>query len=122
MNLLMFNTIRTYRSKYVSATSRIEPGYTVVIVPIYQEILFRWVPFEFLYPIAGYFWLTGTILSLLFALTHGHLGKWFILYAFIGGLVLWYVVASFGLLSAILVHAVINIFDLKFGWRKYLTG
>ena len=39
--------------------------------------------------------------------------KWFILYAFIGGVILWYAIANYGLPAAILIHAVINIMDLR---------
>jgi len=116
----VFPSLKKYRAGYIAATSRIEPWYTVVIVPIYQEILYRWIPFIYIYPLTGYFWTTGAFLSLLFALTHTHLGKWFVLYAFVGGVVLWYLLVVYGLLIAIVVHAVINILDIKFGWRKLL--
>jgi len=102
-------------------SSRIEPWWTVVITPIWQEYLFRYLPYRFLYLPTGAFWEIGLTISAFFALIHWYFGKWFVVYAFVGGFVLWWVMVDFGLISAILVHAFVNIVDLRFGIRKFLT-
>lgn len=102
-------------------SSKLEPWWTVVITPIWQEYLFRYLPYSLLYLPTGAFWEIGLTISAFFALIHWYFGKWFVIYAFVGGFVLWWVMVDFGLLPAILVHAFVNIVDLRFGIRKFLA-
>lgn len=101
-------------------TASIEPWWTIILVPIFQEFLFRYLPFRFLYLPTGNFWLIGITISLFFASIHWYFGKWFVMYAFVGGMVLWWVMVNYGLIAAIFVHAIINVLDLVFGLRKFL--
>lgn len=95
--------------------------WTIILVPIWQEFLFRYLPYKYLYLPTGKFWEIGLPLSLFFALIHWYFGKWFVIYAFIGGIILWWVMVKFGLIGAILVHAAINVVDLAFGLRELLV-
>ena len=98
-------------------TSKIEPFWTIILVPIWQEIIFRYLPYKFWYLHTGNFLLVGLISSIIFALIHWHFGKWFVLLAFLFGFVYWAVIVKYGLIAAILTHAFINIIDLAFGIR-----
>lgn len=101
-------------------TSKTEPWWTIVFVPFWQELVFRYLPFSFLYLPLGKFWEIGIITNLVFAGVHWYLGKWFSLWAFLWGMFLWWVMINFGLAPAILIHALVNLVDLRFGIRTYL--
>lgn len=100
-------TIRTY-------TSRIEPWWTLVFTPIIQETMFRLIPYQFWYIRNDDFWTIGIISSLCFALIHWYFGKWFMLYSFAWGFILWWIMVSFGFIPAVLVHSVLNFFHIRF--------
>src|SRR3990167_6480619 len=80
----------------------------IVFVPIWQELLFRYFPYRFLYQPPGNFWLIGIITSLIFASIHWYFKSWFIVFAFFSGIFLWWVMVRYSLIAAILVHALIN--------------
>ena len=101
-------------------TSKIEPFWTIVLVPIWQEIVFRYIPFTFWYLPTGNFLLVGLISSIIFALIHWYFGKWFVFFALIFGFIYWVAMVQFGLLVAILTHALVNTIDLKFGVRNFI--
>lgn len=103
-------------------TSKIEPLWTIVLVPIWQEIVFRYLPFIFWYLPTGNFLLVGFVSSLLFALIHWYFGRWFVFFALIFGFVYWFVMVQYGLLAAILIHAIVNTIDLTFGIRNFIEG
>ncbi|MEK9178222.1 MAG: CPBP family intramembrane glutamic endopeptidase [Patescibacteria group bacterium] len=92
----------------------------IVLVPIWQEFLFRYFPYTLLYLPFGRFWEIGVVSNIIFAAIHWYLGKWFILWAFFWGMVLWWVIGRHGILAAILIHSLINIIDFHFGIRKLL--
>ncbi len=92
----------------------------VVIVPIWQELLFRYIPYRFFYLPTGKFWLVGIISTLFFAAIHWYFGKWFVIYGLIGGIILWWVMVKYGLVAAIILHALVNALDLIFGLRNFL--
>jgi len=104
----------------IDLISSIEPWWTIILIPIWQEVLFRYLPFRFFYLQTGKFWLIGIVSSLLFASIHFYFGKWFVLYAFLGGIVLWWIMVNYGLIAVVLAHAFVNIIDLLFGLRKFL--
>jgi len=104
----------------LDVTSKIEPLWTVVLVPIWQEIIFRYLPYKFWYLSTGNFLLVGIVTSIIFALIHWYFGKWFVLIAFLAGLVYWIVMVKYGLIAAILIHAAVNIIDLAFGIRDII--
>ena len=101
-------------------TATTEPWWTILLVPIWQEVLFRYLPFRFWYVPLGNFWLVGIVSSIVFASIHWYFGKWFVLYAFGWGVILWWIMTAFGLVAAILVHAIVNVVDLLVGWRVLL--
>ncbi len=106
-------------------TSRLGFWWPIILVPIWQEFLFRYLPFRFLWTTSAmdilgpYVIWIGT--SLTFALIHWYFGKWFVVYAFVWGLILWWIMTDIGLVGAIFVHALVNLIDLKFGIRNFLT-
>ena len=101
-------------------TSKIEPLWTIILVPIWQEIIFRYLPFTFLYLPTGNFLLVGFVSSLLFALIHWHFGKWFMFFALIFSFIYWIAMVQYGLIVAILTHAIVNTIDLTFGVRNFI--
>ncbi|HEY4473944.1 MAG TPA: CPBP family intramembrane glutamic endopeptidase [Candidatus Paceibacterota bacterium] len=101
-------------------TSRIEPWYTIVLVPLWQEFLFRFLPFQFWYLHTGEFLLAGLVGSALFATIHWYFGWRFVLYAGIGGMFLWWVMVTYGFFAVVFLHALVNAIDLAFGLRKFL--
>ncbi len=104
----------------LETTSKIEPFWTIILVPIWQEIIFRYFPYIFWYLPTGNFLLVGFISSVIFASIHWYFGKWFVLAAFFAGLIYWVMMVKFGLLAAILTHALVNTFDLIFGLRSLI--
>ena len=50
-----------------SLVAQIEPLWTIILVPIWQEFLFRYLPYRFLFLPSGKFWVIGIITSLIFA-------------------------------------------------------
>ncbi len=99
----------------------LEPGWTIVFVPIWQEIVFRYLPFRFWYIPGGNFLLVGIASNIAFAAIHWYFGIWFVLWAFVAGMFQWWVMTKFGLLAAIIIHAIVNVVDLTFGLRNLLT-
>ena len=102
-----------------SFTTPIEPWWTIVLVPIWQEFIFRYLPFQFWYLPTGNFWLVGIVTSVIFALIHWYFGKWFVAAAFLAGLLYWWVMVNYGLIVAIVIHAVVNTSDVIFGLRRF---
>lgn len=102
-------------------TGSIEPWWTIALVPIWQEIIFRYLPFQLWYLSANNFWLVGIASSFVFALIHWYFGSWFVVVAFIAGLLYWWAMVEFGLVVAILVHATVNLLDVTFGLRQFLA-
>ena len=103
-------------------TGTIEPLWTIALVPIWQEIVFRYLPFKFWYLPTQNFWLVGIASSVLFALIHWYFGGWFVVAAFAAGLLYLWVMVNFGLVAVILVHALVNIADLVLGIRQLLSS
>lgn len=103
-------------------TTSIEPWWTIVLVPIWQEVVFRYLPFRFWYAEGGDFWLVGVATSIIFALIHWYFGKWFLMAAFFAGLLYWWVMVNYGLAAAIITHAIVNISDVVFGLRRFLIS
>jgi len=89
----------------------------LILVPIWQEWLFRYLPYRFLYLPSGKFWLIGIITSLIFASIHFYFKPWFIVFTFFAGMFAWWLVVKYGLLAAILFHTLLNliawVFKLK---------
>ncbi len=112
----MNNFIRKVRSR----TARIEPWWSFVLVPIWQEYIFRYLPYTLLYTDPKLYWVFAFGTAFAFASIHWYLGKWFVLYSFVGGLALWWVMVNFGLLAAIIVHAFVNVVDFSTGFRRLL--
>lgn len=112
--------MNTFLEKGRALTSKLGFWWPIVLVPIWQEILFRYLPYIFIYLPYGRFWEIGILTNLVFASIHWYLGKWFILWAFFWGMVLWWVMGEFGIVGAILLHSLINVVDLRFGIRNYL--
>ena len=112
----------TFLEKGRDATSKLGLVWPIVLVPIWQEVLFRYLPYTFLYLPYGRFWEIGIATNLVFASIHWYLGKWFIFWAFFWGAVAWWVMGESGVLGAILLHSLVNIADLRFGIRKYLQN
>jgi membrane protease YdiL (CAAX protease family) len=106
----------------IQAIAKFEPYWTLILVPIWQEIAFRYLPWRFWYLSGGNFWVVGITSSIAFAAIHWYFGKWFILWGFVGGMLAWFVMIKFGLLAAILLHALINVIDLTFGLRNLITN
>lgn len=50
-----------------------------------------------------------------FASIHWYFGKWFVVYSFAGGLVLWFVIVNYGFLLAVILHALANLVLLSLG-------
>lgn len=92
----------------------------LVRAPIIEEIIFRAVPF-LIYQRVGNFLLIGLISAAAYALIHWKFGKLFIVYTFAFGLVAWFVMVNYGLISAIISHSLLNIIDWKIGTRRILT-
>lgn len=101
-------------------TAAIEPWWTIILVPIWQEVVFRYLPFRFWYLPGGNFWLIGIVSNIAFAAIHWYFGIWFMLWAFAAGMFQWWIITKFGLAAAILVHIIVNVVDLTFGLRNLL--
>lgn len=106
----MDQTIKKWRS----LTSRIEPWWTLVGAPVIQEFIFRFIPYRFYIVYSG-FYVVGIASSILFAAIHWYFGRWFVLYAFVGGMIAWLVMVNYGFLWAVIFHSATNIVLLKFG-------
>ena len=114
--------IVTFIQRIKSLTASLEPGWTAILVPFWQEFVFRYLPFNFFYiSSVENFWLAGIISSVAFASIHWYFGRLFVLYAFSGGVILWWVIVNYGFAAAVFLHAVVNIVDITFGLRHYLT-
>ncbi|MFC1625616.1 CPBP family intramembrane glutamic endopeptidase [Patescibacteria group bacterium] len=98
-------------------TSQTEPYWSIIFVPIWQELLFRYVPY-FIYLKLNNFWLIGIISSLVFTSIHWYFKKWFIVFSFFGGILLWIIIVKFGLLPTIIIHSTINLLLNASGLRK----
>lgn len=95
-------------------TNKIEPSWTLIGAPIVQEFIFRFIPYQ-VFLVYGEFYIIGVTSSILFAAIHWYFGRWFVLYAFTGGLVAWFVMVNYGLLWAIIFHSAANIVLLRLG-------
>ena len=109
----MIEKIRAY-------TSKIDPWWSIIFVPIWQEILFRYLPYKYIYLPLGRFWEVGVVTNLFFAAIHWYMGKWFMVWSFFWGMVLWLVMRKYGIIPAIVIHSLINIIDLQIGIRGFL--
>jgi len=98
-------------------TSRCEPYWTIIGAPIIQEIIFRFLPYQYFYLESNDFWLIGIVSSVLYALIHFYFGFIFTLGTFLLGLVLWVVMVRFGLIEAILLHSFVDVI-VWFTWRR----
>lgn len=101
-------------------TSRLGPWWPIVLVPIWQEFLFRYLPYKVLFLKFGYFWEIGIVTNLIFASIHWYFGRRFMIWAFFWGMVSWLVIVNFGFIPAVLLHSLVNIADLRFGIRSFL--
>ncbi len=108
--------------KLVERLRKIRSFWTLVLVPIWQEFVFRYLPYKFLYLPSGEFWLVGIISNIPFSAIHSYMGRAFLVFAFIAGMILWWIMVKFGLIYAILFHSIINAIDLGLGLRKILSG
>ncbi|TAL49217.1 CPBP family intramembrane metalloprotease [Patescibacteria group bacterium] len=101
-------------TKWQRLTSRVEPLWTLIGAPVIQEFIFRLVPYK-LYLSYGGFYMFGILSSVFFASIHWYFGKWFVVYSFAGGLVLWFVIVNYGFLLAVILHALANLVLLSLG-------
>ena len=106
--------IEQVRKSWSDITRKIEPFWSLVGAPIVEELIFRFIPYQF-YLASGEFYIIGIASSMLFAAIHWRFGKWFTLYAFVGGFVAWLVIVNFGLLWAIVLHVFANFVLLQLG-------
>jgi len=98
--------------------NKIEPFWTLIAAPIIQELIFRYVPYRMFYTNTERYWITGIISSILFTAIHWYFKIWFIIYTFIWGLILWWIMARYGLLTVIVIHASVNLIHLVIGFPK----
>ena len=84
------------------------PIWPIILVPIWQEFLFRYLPYRFIFLPFGKPWLVIVITSLIFASIHWYCKTWFIVLTFFAGIFLWWLMAKYGLIAAILFHALSN--------------
>jgi len=87
----------------------------LVIAPVWQEIVFRYLPYKYIPLAKDHFWILGIITALLYGLIHWYFGWTFVLATFIWGLILWYFVREFGLLAVIILHSVVNLIAIYLG-------
>lgn len=102
-------------------SSLIEPWWTLAGAPLFEEFLFRFLPYRFVFIPYGYYWIVGVISSILFALIHRRFGKWFVAYAFVWGLVLWWIMVHFGFLAAVLLHGAVGFIHFRLGFKKLIS-
>lgn len=100
--------------KWRKITGRIEPAWTLIGAPIVQELIFRFLPYQ-LFLVYGKFWEIGIVSSILFTTIHYYFGKWFMLYSFLWGIILWWLMANYGLLAVIIVHSIVNLIHIQIG-------
>lgn len=110
----LVSTIRSY-------TAKIEPLWTIIGAPITQELLFRFIPYQFFFVRTGKFWEIGIASSIIYSLIHWYFGPLVVIGTFIFGLILWWIMVKLGLFPAILLHALINIIILVFWGTKWLA-
>lgn len=110
---VLFNFVR----KLKQFTSQYEPYWTIIGAPITQEVIFRFIPYQYFYLKTNNFWLIGIISSTLYALIHYYFGLIFTFGIFLFGLVLWAVMVRFGLIEAILLHSFVDVI-VWFVWRR----
>lgn len=87
----------------------------LVIAPIWQELVFRYIPFKFLPFTQNHFWTVGIATSLLYGLIHWYFGWIAVVLTFIWGLILWYIVSKYGLIPVILLHSGMNLIVIALG-------
>jgi membrane protease YdiL (CAAX protease family) len=87
----------------------------LVIAPIWQEIVFRYLPYKYISIPYDHFWLVGLITATLYGLIHWYFGLAFVVVAFVWGLILWYMVREYGLLAIIILHSVVNLIAIYLG-------
>lgn len=110
----LFNDLRGF-------TSSLGFWWTIVLVPIWQELLFRYIPYRLFYLPGGNFWLVGIISNIFFAAIHWYFGWRFVLCAFLLGMFAWWVMVKFGLLAVIFLHFLSNFGLWYFGFSKFLV-
>ena len=93
----------------------------IILVPVWQELIFRYLPYRFFYLPSQNFWLVGIVSSLIFASIHWYAKEWFILFSFFGGLVFWWAMVKYGLIAPIVLHALANILIWLFNLRSGLV-
>jgi membrane protease YdiL (CAAX protease family) len=103
-------------------TSSIKPVWTILLVPVWQEVVFRYLPYTFWYLQTNEFLFVGIVSSFVFALIHWYFGWGFVIAAFLAGLVYWFVMVEHGLIAAIAVHAFVNLVDVTFNIRQALSS
>ncbi|MDO8560661.1 MAG: CPBP family intramembrane metalloprotease [bacterium] len=100
--------------KWQGVTVKIEPWWTLIGAPVIQEFIFRFLPFQ-LYLVYGRFYEIGILSSLLFVTIHWYFNKWFVLYSFLWGLILWVVMANYGFMAVVVLHGLLNVIHLWLG-------
>ncbi len=100
--------------KWQEITSKIEPWWTLIGAPVTQEFIFRFLPFQ-LYLVYGGFYKIGILSSLLFAAIHWYFNKWFVLYSFAWGLILWMIMVNYGFTAVVVLHGLLNVLHLWLG-------
>ncbi len=112
----MAKVISVYRN-FADSTGFVWP---IILVPIWQEYLFRFLPYRLLYLPSGKFWLIGVMTSLLFALIHFYFKPWFIVFTFFAGMFAWYLLVKYGFLAAVLFHALLNLIAWVFKLKELI--
>ncbi|MFY9461643.1 MAG: CPBP family intramembrane glutamic endopeptidase [Candidatus Sungiibacteriota bacterium] len=106
--------MRNIVERWQSVTARTEPWWTLIGAPVMQEFIFRLLPYQ-LHLAYGRFYEIGIASALLFAAIHWYFGRWFVLYAFVWGLILWFVIVNYGFLWVVIIHSFVNVIHLRSG-------
>src|SRR3989344_3208307 len=107
------NKFKIYRRILTS----FEPWWTLIGAPVVEEFIFRLLPYQ-LYLSIGQFWFLGFVSSILFAVTHISFGKWFMVYSFTLGLLLWALMDAYGYFAVVIIHGLLNIIHLKLNFKR----
>jgi membrane protease YdiL (CAAX protease family) len=112
--------VRRWLANAISDQPRLEVVSALVLAPLVEEAIFRLAVFRA--ATARPAWRGALTLgsAVAFGLMHVRFGRWFVGYAFSGGLILWATYARAGYWGAVLLHAIANVVDLSVGWRRYL--
>jgi membrane protease YdiL (CAAX protease family) len=112
--------VRHWEANTISARPRLELFSAFVLAPLVEEAIFRLAFFRLAEALPAGRGQVALGSAALFGLMHKRFGRWFVGYAFVGGLVLWATYARMGYRGAVLLHVVANLVDLSVGWRRYL--